>query len=285
MKKDSKCGGNDMGGAVKPKLLLCIMKKIVATMPFLLFAWAFLRIFLFDQFVIHSSSMEPTIRPGDRVFVNKSIIGARIYTSFNFDKHGSELKSVRMRGLRGLRHDDIVVFNFPFHSENVSFVLNDVYIKRCIGLPGDSIGIVNGVYINNNVGHVGLSSSQLQLSRMRDCEIDSTILTKKHKDFHYVWTIKNMPSLYIPRKGDIIHITAKEGYLYQRVLEWETGKKLIIDWENNDVHDGCNILRTHRFLHDYVFVVGDNSLNSLDSRYWGVVPVDYIVGVVGGLCL
>lgn len=279
MKMAVKHGGKDMR-KLRLASIFNMVAKLIVIMSSLFIIWIILHVFLLGQYSINTPSMEPTIRPGDKVIVNKSIIGARIYTSFNFNKSGSELKAVRMRGLRELKHNDIVVFNYPFHDGGISFVLNDVYVKRCIGLPGDSIGIVNGFYLNNNEIEVGLISSQLELSKMDDHEIDSFILRKKHYDAHYTWTIKDMPPLYVPRKGDIIHITPKEGYLYKHILEWETGKKLVIDWERNHVYVGHEILRTHKFLHNYVFVAGDNVLNSQDSRYWGVVPEDYIVGVV-----
>lgn len=58
------------------------------------------RTFVADQFIIPTWSMAPTLVPGDRVVVNKLLMGARIYTDFDFQKGGQELKSVRMKGLR-----------------------------------------------------------------------------------------------------------------------------------------------------------------------------------------
>lgn len=257
------------------------MIKITIVSTFIFLIWLLARIFFMDQFYVASSSMEPTIVPGDRVFVNKTILGARIYTSFNFNKNDSALKCIRMRGLRALKHNDIIVFNYPFHKDKILFVLNHVYVKRCIGLPGDSIGIVNGIYTNNNTASVGLRSTQLELSKMKESEIDSTILKKKNSDSHYLWTIKNMPPLYIPRKNDIISITPKEGYLYKRVLEWETGKKIKVDWGKSIVYADNRTLKKHTFEHNYLFVVGDNATDSQDSRYWGIIPENYVIGVVG----
>lgn len=226
--------------------------------------------------------MEPTIRPGDKAIVNKMIIGPRIYKELNFAKKYTELNCLRLRGYRTLRHNDIVVFNFPFHNGKVNFDLNHVYIKRCIALPGDSISIVNGFYYNNNFHkEIEYVPTQRKLSQIRDSNIDSTILMKKHYDTHYSWTIKNMPQLYIPRKGDIINITPKEAYLYKIILEWETKEKIKIDWEKNIVFAGKKVIKKHTFLNNYIFVVGDNVMDSQDSRYWGVIPEEYIIGVVG----
>lgn len=253
----------------------------ITASAFIIVVWFAIRIFLFEQFKVPTSSMEPTLYPGDRIIVSKSVIGPRIYTDFHFNGRGGVLRSCRLRGLRRLRHNDIVVFNYPFHDGRISFVINHVYVKRCIALPGDSIGIVNGIYTNNNYGGaLGDSAMQHTLARMPEERIDSSVLMKKHYDPHCHWTIKNMPAIYVPRKDDIIRITPREAYIYQRILEWETGKPLTIDWERNKVLVGDKVMFRHRFRHDYYFMAGDNVMDSHDSRYWGVVPEEYVVGVV-----
>ena len=201
---------------------------------------------------------------------------------FHFDRRGTRLRSHRMRGVRRLSHNDIIIFNFPFHDGHISFVINQVYVKRCIALPGDSIGITDGIYRNNNYDSpLGDSMMQRRLANMSEECIDSTVLRKKHFDKHFSWTIKNMPLIYVPRKGDIISLTPKEAYLYKCVLEWETGKSITFDWERASVYADGKPLRKHKFLHNYYFVAGDNVFDSQDSRYLGVIPEEYIVGVVG----
>ena len=232
--------------------------------------WLLMRVFLVDQFIIPTESMEPTLLPGDRVIVNKTIMGSRIYSDFHFNKDGVELKSWRTRGLRRLQHNDIVVFNFPKHDDKVNFVINHVYAKRCVALPGDSISIVNGHYVNNNYeGILGLESEQSRLANIPDSVIAPSVLYTLPYDAQLPWTIKDMGPLYIPRKGDRILITPKEANLYRLILEWETGKKV-----------SCNSIVYHTFQHDYYYLCGDNVLNSCDARYWGFVPEEYIVGVV-----
>ena len=60
------------------------------------------RIFIAESFKVPSDSMRPTLVPGDKIWVNKLLYGARIYTSFNFDDH-APLKCFRMPGLREIR--------------------------------------------------------------------------------------------------------------------------------------------------------------------------------------
>ena len=199
--------------------------------------WVVGSVLFFDTFIVPFLSMEPALQPGDMIIVNKTIIGPRIYTDFDFDRHDMQLRSCRMRGFRRLRRNDIIVFNFPFHDGHISFVINQVYVKRCIAIPGDSIGITNGIYRNNNYdSKLGDSLMQYRLANMLEADIDSSVFMKKHSNKHCSWTIKDMPSMYIPRKGDVIRLTPKEAYLYQCVLEWEIDKKISIDWDHNSVH-------------------------------------------------
>lgn len=232
--------------------------------------WLLLRVFIADQFVIPTESMEPTFLPGDRVIVNKAIMGARIYSDFHFNQKGIELKSWRTRGLRRLKHNDIVVFNFPQHDDKINFVINHVYAKRCVALPGDTISIMNGRFVNNNYdGALGLYSEQARLANIPDSIIDQSVLNTFPYDARFSWTIKYMGPLYVPRKGDRILITPKEACLYRHILEWETGTNV-----------SCDTITYHTFKHDYYYLCGDNVLNSCDARYWGFVPEEYIIGVV-----
>lgn len=242
------------------------------------------RIFLFDSFIIPSESMMPTLKPGDRVYVNKVIYGARIYTDFHFTKDGQELKAFRTRGLRDIKHNDIVVFNMPNQNEKIKFTINYVYCKRCLGLPGDTIKIKNGYYeCNNFKDTLGYLPAQRQLQDLPDSVIPQMVIRTMPYDEHLpVWTIKDFGPMYIPRKGDLIKITTKEAAMYKILLEYELKQPVDIDWKLNEVFVSGRRLTKYRFKHNYYFMAGDNVINSRDSRYWGLVPDEYIVGVVKG---
>ena len=86
MKTGIKCGGEHT------KIIMTVLYKttyIVGILSFLFITWLIMRIFLVDQFTIPTSSMEPTLFPGDKVIVNKTIMSARLYTKFNFAKYQS----------------------------------------------------------------------------------------------------------------------------------------------------------------------------------------------------
>lgn len=253
---------------------------VTAIVVFYIF-WYGLRIFVFDQFITPTESMIPTLMPGDRIIVDKQIFGARIYKNFDFNKDGGELVSFRTRGKRKVKPNDILVFNFPHHGGKINFVINNVYAKRCIGIPGDTVRIIDGIFHNSNYSDsIGLLSFQKQLGAIPDSLFHPRQLGAMPRTRHVPWTIKNLGPLYLPRSGDYLKLTAKEGQIYKMILEWETGKDISIDWEKDIVlADGVPLDR-HAFKHGYYFMCGDNVLSSDDSRYWGLVPEEYILGVV-----
>lgn len=243
--------------------------------------WLLMRAFAFDYFKIPTQSMEPTLLPGDKAVVNKFLIGARIYKDFEFTQEGQELKAWRTNGLRQLKYNDIAVFNFPQHDWKISFVINNVYCKRVVALPGDSLCIVDGWYRNDHyTGLLGIESKQRELSSMTDSMVYAPSLKTIPFDEHFDWTIRNFGPMYIPRKGDVIQISPYEATQYKLLLEWETGKAIEIDWNNGMVLADGKPFVQHTFVHNYYFMAGDNVINSNDSRYWGLVPEEYIVGVV-----
>lgn len=254
----------------------------VLAMPLLYVIWLMARAVLFDYFTVPTSSMTPTILPGGKVIVNKLILGPRIYTDYHFSGNGQQLNAFRLKGFRPLKRNDIIVFNFPLHHDEISFKINHVYCKRIVGLPGDTVGAVHGFLYNNNDSRLlGCREKQVQLQQ-----------TKKHVlrrykvydvapyDSHFAWTIQDWGPLYVPRKGDVMRMTPGNAVLYHKVLEWETGKSITWDWDKKRVFAGPKPIKYHRFTHNYYHVCGDYALDSYDSRYWGFVPEEYIVGVV-----
>ncbi len=236
------------------------------------------RIFIFDRFIIPTWSMAPTLVPGDRVVVNKLLMGARLYTDFDFKQGGQELKSIRMKGLRKLHYNDVVVFNYPQVGGRIAFKINYVYCKRCVALPGDTLYVENGHYrCNNYRGALGLQSEQDRL----ETSLSDTDKVEIYMPYEQVgWTLKQLGPLYIPRENDIIALTPKEATIYKSLIEYETGKKVTVDREGNRVFLDNRPITEYQWRHNYYFMAGDNVCDSIDSRYWGLVPEDYIVGVV-----
>ena len=261
-------------------LLKCFFLGALA-IPLLYLLWLLLRVCVFDYFTIPSESMMPTLRPGDKVVVNKLLlVGGRIYKDLNFDKEGQELQSWRLKGLRGVQHNDICVFNYPKHKNRISFVINHCFCKRCVALPGDTLSIVGGYYRNNNFrGSLGLNEEQGKLAAMPD----STIPKHKLIDKFFGWNLKEFGPMYIPRAGDEIELNPHDAILYRHILEWETQKKIDWNMKRGEVYADGKRITSHTFQHNYYFMAGDNVCSSNDSRYWGLVPEEYIIGIVGGI--
>ena len=248
---------------------------------FLYGVWIICRVFLFDQFVIPTDSMRPTLIPGDRVIVDKTLLGARIYRDFNFNPGGGELSCWRTKGTRCLRHNDIAVFNFPQHDGHINFVINHVFCKRCIALPGDTLWSENGYYKNSNYrGVLGIEEEQARFGTTPDSILPPKVINIFPYGDVSCYSIRNLPRIYVPRKGDVIRVTREVAVYYKMLLEWELGKS--ISWNDGEslAYAGDEPLFRHIFQHSYYFMAGDNILDSNDSRYWGLVPEEYIVGVV-----
>ena len=124
-----------------------IISILIIIIGCLIIVYFWIRIFMFDTYPVNTGSMYPTIQPGDRIVVNKLIFGARLYKNLDF-LQGGKLKALRLKGYRGVNYNDVVVFNCAHPME---FDIRTVYVKRCIGLPGDTIWIRNGQYQNSSV--------------------------------------------------------------------------------------------------------------------------------------
>lgn len=102
-------------------------------LPLALLLYLFLRTFVVAAFRIPSSSMERTLQVGDFLLVNKWVYGAEI-----------PLLRRRLPALRAPRHADVIVFDWPVDHDKA-------FVKRLVGLPGDTLQMAQGVLQRNGV--------------------------------------------------------------------------------------------------------------------------------------
>ena len=206
------------------------------------------RTFAFEPFNIPSGSMIPSLLVGDYLFVSKFSYG---YSRYSLP-WGIKLWSGRILGSTPKR-GDVVVFKWPADNRTD-------YIKRLIGLPGDTVELRNGrLWINGAiVERVGVNNGESEM-------IDeySTKLVHRY--------IEKLPS---SEKG----VKATVDYQIQQYSDFEPN-------ENFPVQCGAGALRCQiKVPEGHYFMMGDNRDNSADSRISiaaggvGLVPAENLVG-------
>jgi signal peptidase I len=93
---------------------------------------------------------------------------------------------------------------------------------------------------------------------------------------HFKWNLDNFGPLVIPKKGTTVQLTPENIALYRRVIGVYEGNKL--EEQNGQFIINGKPATSYTFKMDYFWMMGDNRHNSLDSRFWGFVPEDHVVG-------
>ncbi len=164
------------------------------------------------------------------------------------------------------------------------------YIKRCVGLPGDLIEVKEQIlYVNNEIAtqfpHQQRNFQPLPKGYYH-VMADSTPFKPEFfqvsyfpifpNDNQYDWTQDNFGPLKIPSRGDVVELNHKTLPIYRRIITayehhtlQETAEGIFIDGKK---------VTTYTIEMNYYWLMGDNRNNSADSRFWGFVPEDHIVG-------
>jgi signal peptidase I len=241
----------------KKSILREYFESAVVTLIMALFGMTF----IVQAVKVPTGSMKNTIVIQDHLLVNKFIFGPR------------DGFSLPILPQRNIRRGDIVVFKYPEDPQTN-------FVKRVIGMPGDTIEYKQGkVYINSQElpeHHVFVKSQinddpkDLEITQDPGARQGAQWTVYLYEDEHSIASTFNNESgnyavhssFVVPVKGDLIE---------QSLLrdEIKNNPKLARIYDADG--DG-------RFDSDQYFCMGDNRDNSLDSRFWGTVPRDEIVG-------
>lgn len=242
------------------------MKNIFLTVLLPLIIAVILRIFFLEIYKIPSSSMEPTLLQGDIILVSKMSYGARVLKLRKL-LYWKRREYFRLQGWTRIRKGDVFVFNWPkysFVNDSTSDIYGSAVVKRCYGMPGDSVVIKNEEFRNNNGNLMSIESGN----------DDYGDVLFPH-DTALKWTVDNYGPIYVPGKGKSLNLSEKNNQWYKDVLLFENCKENITETPGKNIR---NNLSQHIFNENYYFMTGDNFYNSQDSRYWGFVPEGNIIG-------
>ena len=156
--------------------------------------------------------------------------------------------------------------------------LNVYYLKRCVALPGDTFSIENGFYkVKNYPDSIGCLFRQRELAHKSKEDFHENLWNCFPFDsLHYSWNIKDFGPLFVPAAGSTLAIDTLNYMLYKKLVEYETDKTL--STQNGAIYLDNEIISDYTFKLNYYFMAGDFIFDSQDSRYWGLLPEDCIIG-------
>lgn len=215
-----------------------------------------LKVFFVEMYAIPSPSMENTLHVGDCIVVSKIAFSFGLPAKIPFTQIENPLYA-RFH-YNAVDHGDIIVFDFPGEAER-TFRQPQHYVKRVVGLPGDRIQVKRGlVYVNRDKQDFpDESASTFSKSNSQNPEQKFT------------------GPLTIPKAGMQITLTKKNLLLWEALLIHEGN---VVETVDDDVFLNGKPFKKYTVKENYFYVMGDNRLDSYDSRYWGFVPEKNIIG-------
>jgi len=230
----------------------------------------FIQSFFIQGYSTPTGSMLNTILIGDKMFFNQFVYGGSTPRFIPFTE--IKLPYIQLPAIREPRRNDVVNFEFPGFRDELEPSTKVQYLKRIIGQPGDVIEVKNKVLFVNGQEFPRQPNMQF---------VDRNIYPKDRPDPDIFpkgsgWNRDNYGPLTVPKKGDVITLS-KENYLHWDTFIKREGHKIEIKPDGKIFIDAQET-SSYTVERNYYFMMGDNRDNSLDSRFWGFVPRQSVVG-------
>ena len=262
-----------------------------------------LRGFAFTSCLIPSTGMENSLFQGERILVNKWSYGLRLPLMSAFSYHRWRERPVQKR--------DIVVFNNPAGIQQPTIDRREIYISRCIGTPGDTLLVDSLFSVSSPEAQFNpdkkrlytypASKENLITSLIRTLSItndglmgsnDSThvrsfsryeyyLLEQAISDQNWIQPLtekseKELKPLIVPGKGKALRVYPWNITLLRNTLVMHEGKQAEI--KNDTLYIDGKPTQHCFFTKDYYWMASNNSVNLSDSRLFGFVPQDHMIG-------
>ena len=277
--------------------------KIAATLTGVILTVILLRSCVATSYLIPSTGMENSLYRGERILVNKWSYGLRLpfISLWGYHRWGD----------KPVRKDDILVFNNPANLSQTAIDQREVYIGRCLGVPGDTLWVDSLFSVIPSEKNAPDQKFLYSYPRQRERQLDSLLSilsiapnkllgqdsTKNIRSFsryeHYLleqamngkcWiepivkedSMEMLKPLIIPSKGKAVRVYPWNKTLLRNTLVLHEKKQAEI--KNDTLYvEGKPVQHCH-FTKDYYWVSANNTINLSDSRLFGFVPEDHIIG-------
>lgn len=217
------------------------------------------------SYMVPTGSMENTIMTGDFLIGNKFLFGARTpdWIGIPYTRTGFNIPSFRLPAFTKPKRGDILIFKFP-RDEHLR------YVKRCVAGPGQTLEIRDRKLFVNGEHYKLPENGKFTKSRIYRDDY-----SQPHMFTSTVGNIHNYGPLTVPEKGDTLKLGETPGHVLHNILN--------LAGHEYDIRDDYMIIdgrTTQEYIvkQNYYFMMGDNRDNSFDSRYWGFVAADQILG-------
>ncbi len=240
----------------------------IKTLAFALAVVLVLNGFLIASFMVPTGSMENTVMAGDFLFVNKLIYRPSTPQVIPFIQ--TPLPHYSFNGYAEPEKGDVIVFIFPGNRDEVEPEKFQYYLKRCVATEGDTLQVIDNVLFVN-----GKQAEIPEYAKFMDYAYKDPTDYLRTFPKGFGFTKENYGPIRIPKKGDVIDINMKNVSGWKVFIEREghtvsfAGGKIYVDGEPKT---------KYTVERNYVFGMGDNRDNSLDSRYFGFIPKKDVVG-------